>query len=80
MKKCEKKLQYLQKCEKFCDTRYPIYRIPKNARNARNLLHFLIFCEKYSPHLKNARNFAIQEMAFIAINHSARKVREMREI
>ena len=29
---------------------------------------------------KNARNLAIQEIQFIAINHSARKIREKREI
>ena len=56
---------------------YYIYRIYCFYRIYHD---FLYFCEKYYPYAKNARNFAIRQMAFIVINRSSRKMREMQEI
>ena len=55
----------------------------KNSCNShfyRDFLHFLIFCQKYSPYAKNVRNFVIQEMTFIAINRSARNAINARNL
>ena len=58
---------FFEKCEKFCDMRNPIYRISKNARNSRNLLH-----------LSRNKCDKLYEKWLLSINRSARKVQEMR--
>ena len=69
------------KCKKFSHFSHFLHnKCNKFLAFLAFIAFIVIFCKKYSPYAKNARNFAIREMAFITINCSAIKVWEMQEI